>query len=89
MPDGSYLAYIYPSNYQRRKHGEQLLWRIVEYTITDPALPGFGEVHRLATTLPDYRRGSTVDLACCYHERCEIELVIDEVHDHQRLAGRP
>ena len=89
LPDGSYLAYIYPSDYQRRKRGERLLLRIVEYTITDPALPGFGEVHRLATTLLDYRRCSAVELACCYHERWEIELVIDEVDDHQRLAGRP
>jgi hypothetical protein len=89
LPDGSYLAYIYPSDYQRRKRGEHLLLRIVEYTITDPALPGFGEVHRLATTLLDYRRCSAVDLACCYHERWEIELIIDEVDDHQRLAGRP
>ena len=68
-PDGSYLAYIYPSDHQRRKRGEHLLLRIVEYTITDPALPGFGEVHRLATTLLDYRRCSAVHLACCYHER--------------------
>jgi hypothetical protein len=89
LPDGSYLANIYPSDYQRRKHGEHLLLRIIEYTITDPALPGFGEVHRLATTLLDYRRCSALDLACCYHERWEIELVIDEVDDHQRLAGRP
>ena len=89
LPDGSYLAYIYPSDYQRRKRGEHLLLRIVEYTLTDAALPGFGEVHRLATTLLDYRRCSAVDLACCYHERWEIEVVIDEVDDHQRLAGRP
>jgi hypothetical protein len=65
------------------------LLRIVEYTIRDPALPGFGEVHRLATTLLDHQRCSALDLACCYHERWEIELVIDGVDDHQRLAGRP
>jgi hypothetical protein len=40
LPDGSYLAYIYPSDYPRRKRGEQILLRIVEYSITDPALPG-------------------------------------------------
>ncbi len=89
LPDGSYLAYIYPSDYQRRKHGEHLLLRIIEYTITAPALPGFGEIHRLATTLLDHRSCPALDLACCYHERWEIELVIDEVDDHQRLAGRP
>ena len=83
------MAYIYPPDYSRRKRGARLLVRIIEYTITDPALPGFGEVHRLATTLLDYRRYAALELACCYHERWEIELVIDEVDDHQRLAGRP
>ena len=53
LPDGSYLAYICPADYQRRKRGERLLLRIIEYTITDPALPGYGELHRLATTLLD------------------------------------
>jgi hypothetical protein len=28
-------------------------------------------------------------LACAYHERWEIEVIIDEVDTHQRLAGRP
>jgi hypothetical protein len=29
------------------------------------------------------------DLVCLYHERWEIELVVDETDTHQRLAGRP
>jgi hypothetical protein len=89
LPDGSYLAYISPSDYHRRKRGERLLVRVVEYTITDPALPGYGEVHRLVTTLLDHRACPALDLACAYHERWEIELVIDEVDTHRRLAGRP
>jgi hypothetical protein len=89
LPDGSYLAHIYPSAYQRRKRGECLTVRIIEYTLTDPALPGYGERHRLATTLLDPRRYPALDLACAYHERWEIELVIDEMDTHQRLAGRP
>ena len=73
LPDGSYLAYIYESDYPRRKQGRApLMLRIIEYTITDPVLPGFGEVHRLATTLLDYRRCAALDLACCYHERWEM-----------------
>ena len=51
LPDGSHLAYLYPSDYQRRKRGEHLLVRIISYTIKDPALPGYGETHRLVTTL--------------------------------------
>ena len=89
LADGSYLAYLYPAEYQRRKRGEQLLVRIVEYTILDPALPGYGERHRLITTLLDPEACPALDLACAYHERWEIEITIDEVDTHQRLVGRP
>jgi hypothetical protein len=89
LPDGSYLAYLYPSDDRRRRRGEHRLVRIIEYTLTDPALPGFGETHRLVTTLLDHQAYPAFELACAYHERWEIELVIDEVDTHQRLAGRP
>ncbi len=89
LPDGSYLAHLAPSEYQRRKAGERLLVRIVEYTLTDPALPGYGERYRLVTTLLDPALAPAFEVACAYHERWEIELVIDEVDTHQRLAGRP
>jgi hypothetical protein len=89
LPDGSYLAYLRPSDYQRRRRGEHLLVRVIEYTITDPALPGYGELHRLVTTLLDPKTYPALDSVCAYHERWEAELVIDEVDTHQRLAGRP
>jgi hypothetical protein len=89
LPDGSTLAYLRPSDPQRRACGERLLVRIIEYTITDPALVGYGEVHRLVTTLLDPRVAPALDLVCLYHERWEIELVVDETDTHQRLAGRP
>lgn len=89
LPDGTWLASLRPSEYQRRKRGERLLVRIVDYTILDPALPGYGEHHRLVTTLLDPEVYPALDLACAYHERWEIEVVIDEVDTHQRLAGRP
>jgi hypothetical protein len=89
LADGSYLAYLHPTEYQRRKAGEHLLVRIVEYTILDPALPGYGEVHRLVTTLLDPALYPALELAWAYHERWEIEIVIDEVDTHQRLASRP
>jgi len=89
LPDGSYWAYLYPSDYQRRKRGEHLLVRIIEYTLTDPALPGYGEIHRLVTTLLDDHAYPALDLACAYHQRWDIEMVIDELDTHQRLAGRP
>jgi hypothetical protein len=89
LPDGSYWATIRPSAYARRKRGECLLVRIIEYTITDPHLPHAGEIHRLLTTLLDPERCPATDLACAYHERWEVELVIDETDTHQRLADRP
>jgi hypothetical protein len=51
LGDGSYLACLHPRDDQRRKKGERLLVRVIEYTITDPNLPGWGETHRLVTTL--------------------------------------
>ena len=87
LPDGSYLAYLYPSDYKRRKRGQRFLVRIIEYTLTDPAMPGYGEVHRLITTLLDHKAYPVLDLACAYHERWESELVIDEMDTHQRLVG--
>lgn len=89
LPDGSYLAYLYPAEDQRRKRGEHLLVRIIEYTILDPALPGYGEGHRLITTLLDPQACPALDLAWAYHERWEIEVTIDEVDTHQRLVGHP
>jgi len=86
--DGSYLAYLYPSDYRRRKRGERVLVRIITYTISDPALPGYGLTHRVLTTLLNPRHAPAHDLACAYHERWEIEIVIDEIDTHQRLVGR-
>jgi hypothetical protein len=88
LPDGSMLATLRPSDYQRRKSGEQLVVRVITYTLTDPALAGYGETYRVLTTLLDPRQAPAHDLACAYHERWEIELVVDEVDTHQRLAGR-
>lgn len=89
LPDGSYLAYIYPSDYQRRKRGEHLLVRAIEYTIDDPAQVGYGERHRLITSLLDAELSPALDLAGTYHERWEGEITIDEMDTHQRLVHHP
>jgi len=88
LADGSYLAYLRPADSQRRKHGERLLVRIIAYTVTDPALVGYGELHRLVTTLLNPVLAPALELACAYHERWESEVVIDELDTHQRLAAR-
>jgi len=89
LPDGSWLAYSYPHAYQRRKHGEHLLVRIIEYQIDDPARPGHAQHHRLLTTLLDPDLYPALDLVCLYHERWEVEIAIDEIDTHQRLLPRP
>jgi hypothetical protein len=89
LPDGSYLAYIYPTDARRRRAGEHLLVRIIDYTFDDPNRPGYEEVHRVLTTLLDPDRSPALDLIALYQERWEIELVIDEIDTHQRLLDRP
>lgn len=87
LADGSYLADLRPSDYKRRKNGETIRVRIIEYRITDPALADCEDVHRLVTTLLDPEQYPAIDLVCAYHERWEIELVIDEIDTHQ-LSSR-
>jgi hypothetical protein len=89
LPDGSYWAYIYPADHGRRQQGDHLLVRVLVYTLTDPARPGYQETHRLVTTLLDAQAAPALDLICTYHERWEVELTIDEIDTHQRLVGQP
>jgi len=87
--DGSYLAFLRPSDYARRQAGERILVRVIEYTIDDPALPGYGERHVLITSLLEEKTAPALTLAQAYHERWEIEGAIDETDTHQRLATQP
>jgi len=86
LSDGSYLATITASDPQRKRQGEGLLVRVIEYTFDDPIRPGHGAVHRLITTLLDPVQYPAMDLIVLYHERWEIELTIDEIDTHQRLS---
>ncbi len=86
LADGSYLAYLYPSDYRRRKQGERCLVRVIEYRLTDPALGDTTVTHRLVTTLLEPGDYPAIELICAYHERWEIEIAIDEIDTHQRLS---
>ncbi len=87
--DGSYLAELQPAEYRRRKRGEHLMVRVMEYTLDDPGRPGHGEVHRLITSLLNPVLYPAHALACAYHERWEIEITIDEADTHQRQVHQP
>lgn len=89
LPDGTVLGYVYPSETARRQHRDGRLVRVLTYQITDPARPHAGEVQRLVTTLLDPVAYPALDLICAYHERWEVELTIDELDTHQRLAQHP
>lgn len=83
--DGSYLAAYVPSIQQQHEGITPLLVRVIEYRITDPRLGEPAQVYRLATTWLNPRTAPALDLIDCYHERWEVELVIDEIKTHQRL----
>ena len=83
LPDGSYLAKIYPSNWYRENDRKGLLVRIVEYKLDDPQRTGHDEVHRLMTNLFDADQYPAMELILEYHERWEEEIVFDEQKTHQ------
>jgi len=91
LPDGSYLAKIYPSPYARDKDRDGIVVRVIEYTLDDPQRTGHGQKHLLLTNLFDHETYPALELACQYHERWEEELVFDEQKTHQdpRRPGKP
>jgi len=91
LPDGSYLAKIYPSPYARAKDRDGIVVRVIEYTLDDPQRTGHGQKHVLLTNLFDHETYPALELACQYHERWEEELVFDEQKTHQdpRRPGKP
>ncbi len=87
LSDGSYLTHIYRD--QDHHSGERILVRVISYTFTDQRIPGAGkQVYRLVTTLLDPFRYPAKELAVLYHERWQVELVLDETDTHLRLSAR-
>jgi hypothetical protein len=84
LRDGTQLVRLRPSDPRRRRAGEQVLVRLITYTLDDPARPGHGEVHRLITSLLNPRVAPAIALVEAYHARWEEELAFDEVETHQR-----
>lgn len=84
LPDGSYLAKVYPNRADRRRDRRGVLVRVIDYSLDDPNRPGHGERHRLLTTLLDPTLDPALTLVGLYHERWEQELALDELKTHQR-----
>jgi len=79
LDDGSWLADLRKST---DRHGEPMRVRVVDYTIDDGRENPVS--YRLFTTMLDPGEVSAIELAAAYHERWEIELVLDELKTHQR-----
>lgn len=84
--DGSVLVWVPPSRPGQAHYAvEQGVWvRILSYRLTDARLGEPGQVYRLVTTLLNPRTAPALALINLYHERWEIELVLDEVKTHER-----
>jgi hypothetical protein len=87
LDDGSYLSEIHSTQYDRKMGRNGIPVRVVEYTIDDPQREGYGETHRLITSILDPKMADGRELAVEYHERWEIEMAIDEMETHQRVRG--
>ena len=89
LADGSALIELTPADDGRLPDAQPIQLRLITYHLTDPALGNPTEVHRVVTSLLDPVQYPAADLVCAYHERWEIEIVIDELDTHQRVVGRP
>jgi hypothetical protein len=88
LSDGSILAWV-PAwrNVQYPVH-EGLWVRIICYRFTDERLGTEGKVYRLVTTLLNPVKAPALTLIELYHERWEVELVIDEIKTHERMGRK-
>jgi hypothetical protein len=91
LRDGSYLAKIYPSSYDRQKDRYGIVVRVIRYKLDDPQRVGHEEEHVLMTTLLDEQLYPASELILLYHERWEEEITFDEQKTHQdpRRATKP
>jgi len=90
LADGSVLAWVGPtcpsSAHYPVRRGRWV--RIISYRVTDERLGEQGKVYRLVTTLLNPRVAPALELVALYHERWEIELVIDEIKTHERTQRK-
>jgi hypothetical protein len=90
LSDGSVLAWVPPTGKGQAQYPLQRgMWvRLISYRITDERLGEEGKVYRLVTTLLNPRVAPALELVALYHERWEVELVIDEIKTHERVQRK-
>jgi len=90
LSDGSVLAWVSPTRKGQAQYPlHRGMWvRIISYRLTDERLGEKDKVYRLVTTLLNPRVAPALELVALYHERWEIELVIDEIKTHERVQRK-
>jgi hypothetical protein len=88
LSDGSVLAWVAPAHGGRYRQQHGMWVRIISYRVTDARLGEPEKVYRLVTTLLNPRVAAALALIELYHERWEIELVIDEIKTHERAQRK-
>lgn len=90
LADGSVLAWVEPGKAGSARYPLHTgMWvRILSYRITDERLGEKDKVYRLVTTLLNPRLAPALELIGLYHERWEVELVIDEIKTHERAQRK-
>ena len=88
--DGSVLAWVPPTRKGQAQYPvHRGMWvRIISSRLTDERLGEVGKVYRVVTTLLNPRVAPALVLLALYHERWEIELVIDEIKTHERAQRK-
>ncbi len=90
LADGSVLAWVGPTRPGSAHYPVQRgIWvRIISYRVSDEREGVPGKVYRLVTTLLNPRVAPARALIALYHERWEIELVLDEIKTHERAQRK-
>jgi hypothetical protein len=83
--DGSYLASLYRTAYDRERRRNGIAVRVVEYKLEGAR--GGDPYYRLVTNILDPEQAPAEELAALYHQRWEIENALDEVKTHLRGPG--
>jgi hypothetical protein len=81
LADGSYLSRIYPGD-KRKRRSDGIRVRVIDYRLYGVA--DAEPIYRLVTSILDPAEADATELAALYHERWEIETVLDEIKTHLR-----
>ena len=84
LADGSWLSRLDAGGHPRRDPRGPIVVRVLDYSIEDPGRPGHAQRYRLVTSLLDPAQAPAAELAALYHQRWELEGVLDELKTHQR-----